>query len=315
VGLGAAVVVLVIICLRLARRARRAASDTGKPARVPIVPQPRNPGLPLPKAWARETVPPPTANVAVVTLYELWMRRIEKEKLGARGDLWADLSDTPQFGDWEQLAEARGVSIGQNGTRRAGVQQYMTRGLLPEVLYAAGGVERELRDLRRAVGSKEQPAGDGPASALIAARPLRDASYSFVNLISWVRLTVDHTDRPYRPGLSARTGLLPALRPGELQDCIEVAVRRLRSALLDSRARSGYAFHAAAIPGAGTPGPQMISEERDMLAYATDLMAAIEVFVNQVLDAFAASQSAAPSPSGGAKAAEPSARGTAAVSS
>jgi hypothetical protein len=30
-----------------------------------------------------------------------------------------------------------------------------------------------------------------------------------------------------------------------------------------------------------------------MLTYATDLMAAMEVFVNQVLDAFAASQTAA----------------------
>jgi hypothetical protein len=178
------------------------------------------------------------------------------------------------------------------------VPHYIARGLLAEVLYAAAGVERELRELRRAV--KDGPGSTGPgappeptsARALVAARPVRDASYSFVNLLSWARLTVDRTDRPYRPGLSRRTGLLPALQPGELHDRVEAAIQHLRSTLLDSRAFAGYAFHAAAIPGEETMAPPMLSEERDMLTYATDLMAAIDVFVNQVLDAFAASQSA-----------------------
>jgi hypothetical protein len=334
VVLGAAVVVLAFLALWLARRARRArkaraSAGAGSPARTPAGPQPRNPALPPRSAWAREEIPAPTANVAVVTLYELWLRRVEQQKLGTRPAIWADLRETPQFADWQQLAEGRGVDIGQNGSREAGVQHYMTSGLLSEVLYAAGGVERELQILRRALYSQPpQPAGapatgasrpaasqDGPAGALIAGRPVRDASYSFVNLVSWARATVDNTDRPYRPGLSGRAGLLAALRPGGLHDRVEAALRHLRTALSDSRSLSAYAFHAGAVPGAGKPGPRILpdagnlappaypltegalagetlrfTEERDMLAYATGLMTAIEVFVDEVLDAFAAAQ-------------------------
>jgi len=346
-ALGVAVVVLALISLQLTRRARAAArqagtradsrspagSPAGSPARrpagspaeapgeIPRVPRPRNPAVPPASAWAKEEVPAPTANVAVVTRYEIWMRRVEQEKLGARSDIWADLSDAPQYAEWKQLAEERTAhpspspsgnqqdspngnqQNGANGHRAAEVQHYIARGLLAEVLYAAGGVERELRELRRALNDGQRPAGPGAppeptsARALVAARPVRDASYSFVNLLSWARLTVDRTDRPYRPGLSRRTGLLPALQPGELHDRVEAAIQHLRSSLLDSRALAGYAFHTAAIPGEGTPAtPLTLSEERDMLTYATDLMAAMEVFVNQVLDAFAASQITASSP-------------------
>jgi hypothetical protein len=325
-ALGVAVVVLALISLHLTRRARAAARDAGiraesgspavDPAEVPRVPRPRNPMVPPASAWAKEEVPPPTANVAVVTRYEIWMRRVEQEKLGARSDIWADLSDAPQYAEWKQLAEERAAHPGQdpslngnehngvNGGRAAEVQHYIARGLLAEVLYAAGGVERELHELRRALHDGQRPASAGAppeptsARALVAARPVRDASYSFVNLLSWARLTVDRTDRPYRPGLSRRTGLLPALQPGELHDRVEAAIQHLRSTLLDSRALAGYAFHTAAIPGEGSPAtPPTLSEERDMLTYATDLTAAVEVFVNQVLDAFAASQSAARSQS------------------
>jgi hypothetical protein len=318
-ALGVAVVVLALLSLHLTRRARAAArkagtraesgSPAGGPAEVPKIPRPRNPAVPPASAWAKEEVPPPTANVAVVTRYEIWMRRVEQEKLGARSDIWADLSDAPQYAEWKQLAEERAVHPGQhnghpgggvNGSQDAEVQHYIARGLLAEVLYAAGGVERELRELRRALKDGQRPASPGAppeptsARALVAARPVRDASYSFVNLLSWARLTVDRTDRPYRPGLSRRTGLLPALQPGELHDSVEAAIQHLRSTLLDSRALAGYAFHTAAIPGEGTPAtPLTLSEERDMLTYATDLMTAMEVFVNQVLDAFAASQSVA----------------------
>ena len=61
---------------------------------------------------------------------------------------------------------------------------------------------------------------------------MREASYSFVNLLSWARATVERTDRPYQPGSSGRAGLLPALRPGELRDSVEAALQHLRTALL-----------------------------------------------------------------------------------
>jgi hypothetical protein len=310
--LAVAVVVLVAVSLYLARRGRAAGSDEKAQAWAPVIPA-------------------PAANVAVVTRYERWMSRFEQEKLGAREESWADLTGTPQYATWQRLAEARGAGDD--------VPHYLTNGLLAEVLYAAGGVERELRELhkvlddgqrlsaqeapRPSVRVRVQPASAPPgrpaARAFMATRPVRETSYSFVNLLSWARSTVERTDRPYRPGTSGRAGLLPALRPGELHDRVEAALQHLRTALRDSRSVSSYAFHAGAIPGEGTPGSGLLpdgdtlappaysltnqapaeealqfTEDRDMLTYAIGLMDAIETFVNQVLDAFAASQTVRP---------------------
>jgi hypothetical protein len=247
--LGIAVVVLLAATLHLARRGLPA--GTGEKA----------------QAWA-PVIPPPKANVAVVTLYELWMNRVEQEKLGADD------------------------------------------GLLPEVLYAAGGVERELRDLRKALDDEQQLTAQEPPRPTVllqerpapapaaqrqpiggpyaAARPVREASYSFINLVSWARSTVDRTDRPSKPGSSGRAGLLPSLPPGELRDSVAAALQHLRTALRDSRSRSGLAFDTGAANPALTAGEQDFRPDRDLLTYATELMAAVERFVNQVLDAFAA---------------------------
>jgi hypothetical protein len=302
--LAVAVVALLAVTLHLARRGLPAESNEKGAARAPAVPA-------------------PAANVAVVTLYELWMSRVEQEKLAARDDAWADLAGTPQYATWQRLAEARGAG--------GDVPHYMARGLLSEVLYAAGGVEREFRELRRALDDGQQVAAQEPprpavllrgepapaaqrqpiggAHAAAAARSVREASYSFVNLLSWARSTAERTDRPFQPGSSARAGLLPALRPGELHDRVEAALQHLRTALRDSRSLSSYALHTGAVPddeagGRGTlpDAPRLppltsqalageaieFTEDRDKLTYATELMAAVEVFVNQVLDAFAA---------------------------
>ena len=171
-ALGVAVVVLALISLQLTRRARAAARQAGTradsrspagspaeaPGEIPRVPRPRNPAVPPASAWAKEEVPAPTANVAVVTRYEIWMRRVEQEKLGARSDIWADLSDAPQYAEWKQLAEERTAhpspspsgnqqdspngnqQNGANGHRAAEVQHYIARGLLAEKLQL--GVEK-----------------------------------------------------------------------------------------------------------------------------------------------------------------------------
>jgi hypothetical protein len=101
---------------------------------------------------------------------------------------------------------------------------------------------------------------------------------------------------------------------------VESALQHLRTALKDSRSLSSYAFHAGAIPGDETSGSGLLlpdgdtlappafsltkqapaeealqfTEDRTMLTCATELMAAIEEFVNQVLDAFAASVTVRP---------------------
>ncbi len=306
IGLGVAVVLLLVMTLRLAWR-RRA---TGMDARAQVL------------APAETTQ---TGNVAVLTRYEIWMRRVQREQLGFRRENWADLSSTAQYAGWRQLAEARGAS--------ADVQDYMARSLLSEVIYAAGGVERELGHLRKALADVQQFAGEATARPSppseerpifgphVAAPSMREASYSFINLLSWARSTVERTDRRYRPRSSERAGLLPALAPGKLRDSIEAALRHLRAALRDSRFLADYALHAGAVPGGGTPGAEVLpdgrilarvpdpladpvltweafefTQDRDMLAYATELMAAIEIFVNSVLDAFAANRPARSGP-------------------
>jgi len=280
------------------------------------------------------------------------MRRVEREQLGTLDGNWAELRSTPQYATWRRLAEARGAGDD--------VPRYMTRALLSEVIYAAGGVEREFRQIRTALADGQEAAGEPtppgfpapqgqpappspqgqpapppaqeqpdsppaqeqPVSRLhVAAPSMRDASYSFVNLLSWARSTAERTDRPYRPGSPQRAGLLPALADGQLRDGVDAALRHLRAALQDSRFLAGYAFHTGAVPDQGTPGAQILpdggllarladplkdsvltweglefTERRDMLACATELMAAIEVFVDRVLDAFAAGRPAAAAP-------------------
>jgi len=142
---------------------------------------------------------------------------------------------------------------------------------------------------------------------------MRDASYSFVNLLSWARSTVERTDRPYRPGSAERAGLLPALAPGQLHDSAETALRDLKAALRDSRLLANYCLHAGAVPGGGTPRADVLpdgrllarlpdlvrgailtweeftfDEDRDMLTHATETMNSVEKFIDKVLDAFAA---------------------------
>ena len=146
IALGVAVVVLLIWNRRLAWRQRTTQAMAGTSARASLEP---------PQTVNGET--PQTANVAVLTRYEIWMRRVRREQLGAGDEDWNDLSGTAQYGAWRQLAEARGG--------RADVPGYLTRSLLSEVLYAAGGVERELGAAAQGTGrSAAAPRrSDGPA--------------------------------------------------------------------------------------------------------------------------------------------------------
>jgi hypothetical protein len=250
------------------------------------------------------------------------MRRVHEQQLGFWGEHWADLSTTAQFTAWCQLAKERGAS--------ANVEYHMTRSLLAEIIYTAGGVERELGQLRTALADVQRFADEAaiqhprpspenwpPWGYHVSTPAMRDVSYSFVNLLSWARSTVERTDRPYRPGSAERAGLLPALAPGELHHSVEAALRDLKAALRDSRLLANYALHAGAVPGGGTPRADILpdgrllarlpdpvtdpiltweeftfTEDRDMLTCATELMDNIETFIGKVLDAFAADRPA-----------------------
>ena len=252
------------------------------------------------------------------TRYDRWTMRTHVQQLGTWGEHWADLSGTAQAAAWRRLATERSVSVD--------LSYLIIRGLLPEVLYAAGGVERELSQLTDALADVQRFADQARAhhplpspeewpqyGRHVSTPSMREASYSFVNLLSWARSTVERTDRPHRPGSAERAGLLPALAPGQLRDTVEAALRDLKEALKDSRLLANYALHAGAVPGGGTPRAEILSDgrllarvpdpigdriltweefefaqDRDMLTYATELMSNVEAFVNRVLDAFAA---------------------------
>jgi hypothetical protein len=145
----------------------------------------------------------------------------------------------------------------------------------------------------------------------VSPKSMRDVSYGFTNMLAWARSTVERTDRRYKPGVKERAGLLPALARRPLYDAVDAALKDLQDTLRDSRLFANYALHAGAVPGGGTPraeilpdgqviarlpdpvpGPVLTWEEfkfsqnRDMLTYATDLMASIETFIERVLEAF-----------------------------
>ena len=76
------------------------------------------------------------------------MNRVFRGSLDFWGENWADLSAAPQYAAWEQLARDRGAP--------GDVQYYMRRSLLSELIYAAGGVEREFRHLRSALADVQR---------------------------------------------------------------------------------------------------------------------------------------------------------------
>jgi hypothetical protein len=130
-----------------------------------------------------------------LTRYDRWTQRVMDGALDFWGEHWQDLSNTAQYAAWRQLAQARGVN--------SDLQHHMTRSLLPEVIYAAGGVERELGQLQAALADVQRFADEA-------------------SLLSWARSTVERTERKDR---GQPAGLLPALAPGPLYDSVDAALR------------------------------------------------------------------------------------------
>src|SRR6266700_1446300 len=142
IGLGVVIALLLVMVLR------RGAAGIGAGGRAPAPAGTTPANTTLAGTTRTGTTPAGTAqpsNVTVTTRYERWMTRVQRERLGAWGEHWADLSRTRQYAAWRQLAEARGAG--------ADVKHYIARSLLSEVIYAAGGVERELGQLRRSLAN------------------------------------------------------------------------------------------------------------------------------------------------------------------
>ncbi len=110
--------------------------------------------------------------------------------------------------------------------------------------------------------------------------------------------------------IPARVGLVNCLAPGQLRDDVERSFTEFRRRTADARALANYSLHAALVPGGGTPRGLVADdgriilripdsrrryeifdefeyrENREALAYAKELLAAVEKLVDEMLDAF-----------------------------
>ena len=246
--------------------------------------------------------------------YYRWRRREMVGTLSFWAELWLEADRLAGYDEWRALADQKGRTV-DNGT----IRYYMTRTLLDEVLYAAGGVETELIRLEADVEAaqrwtddafRDQPSNGG-GNTFSGAPSLQDAFYAFTNLLFWARAVEERTDRVYKRGSPSRTGLLPALAPGELHDRVAAALRSLKRDLAETRWMANFALHAGPLPGGGSPSalvgeggllrlrlPNRLkgrittweefsySENRDMVTFAREVMTHIEDFVEEVLTAF-----------------------------
>jgi hypothetical protein len=241
------------------------------------------------------------------------MRRIVFEQLHAWGEWWTDMSASAEFAEWEQLLKSYG-----RDTDEFEIQYYITEGLLEGVVYAAGGVERELERVEQAMEEAQRWTDEARAtypsqpgvSQHFGAPSLVDASYAFINLLWWARAVRERVKRPHRPGSKELVGLLPTLAPGPLRDEVAAATVELDSALAGLRELANHALHAGSL-GRGTPSADLLDdgqifvrapdlpsgrianwaavtfkEGREQLSYGRTVMDAVELFVDRLLDSF-----------------------------
>jgi hypothetical protein len=221
---------------------------------------------------------------------------------------------------WYESAEAIAAAL-----RRAGhtfddelVLYEATRSLLPDVVDAAGGVERSHEHLHQAMARAQETyihwrsqfpdLGDFEG---MSDPSIEDAWNAVEELLVWAR-TLD--DRLRRPALDRRRykdqGLIPALADGARRNAIIRARDRLLAAGVDeARYLSGLNLHMQPIQ-AGTkrgtvrsghivlPFPDRVmmpvihrvqltfNDNRDAVSFANRIMGAVECFMEELFSAF-----------------------------
>jgi hypothetical protein len=203
--------------------------------------------------------------------YARWMMRAGGESFFAWGKLWVDRSGSAEYADWEALARQRGLDPTETN-----IKYHATRGLLSELLYAAGGVEQEQLRLERAVAEAQRWTDEAckllpsrnpgeittETQSFSCAPTLLDASYAFNNVMIWARAVCERIDRPYKPNHKERVGLLPALSPeGSLRDRVQQAFNWLKAELSQAvRFMANYSLHAGTLTGGGTPKATILDD-------------------------------------------------------
>jgi hypothetical protein len=134
--------------------------------------------------------------------------------LGVWGEHWTDVSTLPDFPAWQELAR-----IWEVESSAENLSYHMTRNLLPEIIYAAGGVEHEFARIEHAMEDArhwtDQISNLRPSDkkTLVVAPSLLTASLCFGQLLMWARAV---QERAQRRSIKTKDdlGLLPASSVG-----------------------------------------------------------------------------------------------------
>jgi hypothetical protein len=223
---------------------------------------------------------------APLTRYDGWARRAMQPAtmLKIARAPYKDARDLPGYGDWQLL-----VSTFDAATRARVdddvLRYHMVRGLVDEIIFAAGGIEREIEVLRTASQIAQayvdtQIAGPIPqpeAGPVTLGHPAgHHAAYAATNALTWIRAVQERVRRKDPPSISPGfvrwfirlvsrmrgggaskrpepAGLLASLKDGKLKTTIESHFAKLRPKLIDARKFDNYGLHAGAIPGGRKP--------------------------------------------------------------
>ena len=239
-----------------------------------------------------------------------WQRRLVPP-VGFYAEIWRSPEEYPDLP----------ALVAKYGDRAETEVDILRMQLLREVVTAAGGllytlgkIEALLGELQTYVEEQIEPWPEGepwPESGYAVAHPLViEASFEFVNFLSWLRAIDERLDRRHRPGREEpRTGLLPELAERPLRSRVETLVRDFRANALE-RFLANYALHAGTVPqpmeGASLSQDHRVSlpvpdrpseaistrwhltyeEERDAVTVAREAAKAVESLVDGLIDAF-----------------------------
>lgn len=212
---------------------------------------------------------------------------------------WKDAEDLAGHSDWVKFDADR---------RRpdADLRGHMVRGLVDEVIVAAGGIEREIRALKAAQACADAhaavmpdpvprpetgPVGVPPPGAAV------DAAYATMNALNWIRTVQERVQRddpadtgPWflwwlrwlcrsklakrfglsRPKATQEAGLLASLKDGEPKATIGTEFKKLLPKLRDARKFDNYVLHGGALPGGQTPGFHMLPDRAVFFPFPDD---------------------------------------------
>ncbi len=228
--------------------------------------------------------------------YQAWQRRRFQPALALKISRapWADAGDLPDYNGWLKVSKR----LDPKHWAERDPRYYMTRHLVDEMLFAAGGLESQLGSLKDALNVAQAwgdaaakanpPSPGGSQPALGGLNSGLHASYAFINALTWARSVRERVERPdpaeNKVGLirslwqrlkfakvkranSARVkaGLLSSLADGQLKRQIQKHLQQLDPFLAESRRMTNYALHAGAPHGPSTPTIKVRSDGQAFL--------------------------------------------------